>query len=171
MAPGEPPAAARGAARQLVTSAPGEAAGLIAQTEQQAADALEELRELARGIYPPLLADLGLRAALEAQARKAVIAVTVDAPGLGRYPQQIEAAVYFCVLEALQNVAKYAQAPAARVTLRPEASAWRSPSRTTARASTRPPRPGGPGCRAYRTGWGGSAAAPRSPPPPAAAHG
>jgi signal transduction histidine kinase len=111
---------ALGLARQLVTSAPGEAAGLIAQTEQQAADALEELRELARGIYPPLLADLGLRAALEAQARKAVIAVTVDAPGLGRYPQQIEAAVYFCVLEALQNVAKYAQAPAARVTLRPE---------------------------------------------------
>jgi signal transduction histidine kinase len=109
-----------GLARQLVTSAPGEAAGLIAQTEQQAADALEELRELARGIYPPLLADLGLRAALEAQARKAVIAVAVDAPGLGRYPQQIEAAVYFCVLEALQNVAKYAQAPAARVTLRPD---------------------------------------------------
>ncbi|HEY7360940.1 MAG TPA: sensor histidine kinase [Streptosporangiaceae bacterium] len=109
-----------GLARQLVTSAPGEAAGLIAQTEQQAADALEELRELARGIYPPLLADLGLRAALEAQARRAVIPVTVDAAGLGRYPQQIEAAVYFCVLEALQNIAKYAQAPAARVTLRPD---------------------------------------------------
>jgi signal transduction histidine kinase len=81
---------------------------------------LEELRELARGIYPPLLADRGLRAALEAQARKAVIPVTVDAPGLGRYPQQVEAAVYFCILEALQNVAKYAHAPAARVTLRPD---------------------------------------------------
>jgi len=109
-----------GLARQLVTGSPGEAAELIAQTEQQAADALEELRELARGIYPPLLADLGLRAALEAQARKAAMPVTVEAPGLGRYPQKIEAAVYFCVLEALQNVAKYAQAPAARVTLRPD---------------------------------------------------
>jgi signal transduction histidine kinase len=109
-----------GLARQLVTSAPGEAADLIAQTEQQAADALEELRELARGIYPPLLADLGLRAALEAQARKAALPVAVEATGLGRYPQQIEAAVYFCVLEALQNVAKYAQAPAARVTLCPD---------------------------------------------------
>ena len=109
-----------GLARQLVTSAPGEAAGLIAQTEQQAADALAELRELARGIYPPLLADLGLRAALEAQARKAAIPVTVEAPDLGRYPQKIEAAVYFCVLEALQNVAKYARASAARVTLRPD---------------------------------------------------
>jgi len=109
-----------GLARELVTSSSGEAAELIAQTERQATDALEELRELARGIYPPLLADLGLRAALEAQARKAAIPVTVEAPGLGRYPQKIEAAVYFCVLEALQNVAKYAQASAACVILRPD---------------------------------------------------
>ena len=105
-----------GLARQLVTSLP-EAAGLLAQTEHQAAEALEELRELARGIYPPLLADLGLRAALEAQARKAAVSVTIEAADLGRYPQQIEAAVYFCVLEALQNTAKYAQASAAQVTL------------------------------------------------------
>jgi signal transduction histidine kinase len=107
-----------GLARQLVTGSPGEAADLLAQTERQAADALEELRELARGIYPPLLADLGLPAALEAQARKAAVAVTVEAPGVGRYPQQIESAVYFCVLEALQNVAKYAQASAVLVALR-----------------------------------------------------
>jgi hypothetical protein len=53
----------------------------------------------------------------------------------------------------------------------PMATAWPSPSRTTARASTRPPRPGGPGCRAYRTGWGHSAAPPTSRPPPAAAPG
>jgi len=104
-------------ARQMVTDAPDEAAEMIAQTEQAAADALEELRDLARGIYPPLLADLGLRAALEAQAQKAPLPVTVEAPGIGRYSQDVEAAVYFCVLEALQNVAKYAQAPAARVTL------------------------------------------------------
>jgi signal transduction histidine kinase len=105
-----------GLARQLMQSSP-EAAEVLAQTERQAADALEQLRELARGIYPPLLADLGLRAALEAQARQAAVPVTVEAPGTGRYPQEIEAAVYFCVLEALQNVAKYAQASAARVTL------------------------------------------------------
>jgi signal transduction histidine kinase len=105
-----------GLARQLVTGSP-EAADLLAQTERQAADALEDLRELARGIYPPLLADLGLRAALEAQARKAAVPATVEAPRVGRYPQEIEAAVYFCVLEALQNIAKYAQASAARVTL------------------------------------------------------
>src|SRR5215469_1830795 len=106
-----------GLARQLITSSPAEAADLIAQTEHQAAGALEELRELARGIYPPLLADLGLPAALEAQARKAALPVTVEAPEGGRFPQEIEAAVYFSVLEALQNVAKYAQASAARVTL------------------------------------------------------
>jgi signal transduction histidine kinase len=104
-------------ARQLEADSPDEAAELLAQTEQEAQDALEELRDLARGIYPPLLADLGLPAALEAQARKAPLPVTVQAKGIGRYPQDVEAAVYFCVLEALQNVAKYAQASAAAVTL------------------------------------------------------
>jgi signal transduction histidine kinase len=104
-------------ARQIVADSPDEAAGLLAQTEQAAQDALEELRDLARGIYPPLLADLGLPAALEAQANKAPLPVTVRAPGVGRYAQDVEAAVYFCVLEALQNVAKYAHASAACVTL------------------------------------------------------
>jgi signal transduction histidine kinase len=106
-----------GLARQVVASSPGEAADLLAQTESQVAEALEELRELARGIYPPLLADLGLRAALEAQARKAALPVTIETSGADRYPQEAEVAVYFSVLEALQNVAKYAQASAARVTL------------------------------------------------------
>ena len=106
-----------GLARQLVQSSPDEAAGLLAQTEHQAGEALAELRELARGIYPPLLADLGLRAALQAQAGKAALPVAVEAPALPRYSQQIEAALYFCVLEALQNIAKYAHASAARVTL------------------------------------------------------
>ena len=106
-----------GLARQVVASSSQEAAELLAQTEHQAQEALAEMRELAHGIYPPLLADLGLAAALEAQARKAAIPVTVEAAGVGRYPQDIEAAVYFCVLEALQNVAKYARASATKVTL------------------------------------------------------
>ncbi len=106
-----------GLARQILTSSPDEAADLLAQVEGQAEDALKELRELAHGIYPPLLADLGLRAALEAQARKAALPVTVEGDAVGRYSQDIEAALYFCVLEALQNVAKYAQASAAQVTL------------------------------------------------------
>jgi len=79
--------------------------------------ALEDLRDLARGIYPPLLADRGLAAALEAQARKAAVPVEVAADGVGRYPQELEAVAYFCCLEALQNVAKYANASHAVVRL------------------------------------------------------
>ena len=74
--------------------------------------------DLARGIYPPLLAEKGLPAALTAQARKATLPVTIGAEGIGRYSQDTEAALYFCILEALQNVQKYAQATAATVRLR-----------------------------------------------------
>ncbi len=91
-------------------------AGLVAEARGETQDALDNLRDLARGIYPPLLADKGLAAALEAQARKAPVPVEVEPDGVGRYPQEAEAAAYFCVLEALQNVAKYAGA--SRVTVR-----------------------------------------------------
>jgi signal transduction histidine kinase len=82
-----------------------------------AAGALETLRDLARGIYPPLLADLGLAAALNAQAGKSPLPVAVDADRIGRFGQDTEAAVYFCCLEALQNTAKYAHATQARICL------------------------------------------------------
>ena len=81
-------------------------------------EALDDLRDLARGIYPPLLADRGLASAIEAQARKGAVPTTVTADGIGRFPRDIEAAVYFCILEALQNVAKYADASSATVVLR-----------------------------------------------------
>ena len=83
---------------------------MLAQIQTDTNDALETLRDLARGIYPPLLADKGLPTALEAQARKVTVPVTLDADGIGRYPADAEATVYFCVLEALQNVSKYADA-------------------------------------------------------------
>jgi signal transduction histidine kinase len=79
--------------------------------------ALDDLRDLARGIYPPLLADQGLVPALRAQARKASLHVEIDADGIGRYQQDAEAAVYFCTLEALQNITKYASASRAKVGL------------------------------------------------------
>jgi signal transduction histidine kinase len=85
--------------------------------QTRATEALEDLRDLARGIYPPLLADKGLAAALEAQARKAVVPTSVEADGTGRYDRNVEAALYFCVLEALNNIAKYAGATAATVRL------------------------------------------------------
>ena len=65
----------------------------------------------------PLLADQGLGPALRAQASRAPLPVLIEADGIGRYPRDAEAAVYFCALEALQNVAKYAGASRATVTL------------------------------------------------------
>jgi len=79
--------------------------------------ALDDLRALARGIYPPLLADQGLGPALRAQAGRTPLPVQVEADGIGRYPRDAEAAVYFCILEALQNTAKYARASQAAVAL------------------------------------------------------
>jgi signal transduction histidine kinase len=78
---------------------------------------LENLRDLARGIYPPLLADQGLAAALDSQARKSAVSVTLESDGIGRYDQEHEAAIYFCALEALQNVAKYASATSVSIRL------------------------------------------------------
>jgi signal transduction histidine kinase len=97
----------------------------LTQLKGDADEALETLRDLARGIYPPLLAEKGLGAALESQARKATIPVTVDSDGIGRYSQDVEAAVYFSVLEALQNVQKYAHASQATVRLREDDGALR----------------------------------------------
>jgi signal transduction histidine kinase len=104
-------------ARGLAERDPAKSAELLEQIEGELQTALEDLRDLARGIYPPLLADKGLGAALEAQARRSQLPVTVDSDGLGRYPQEVEAAVYFSCLEALQNVAKHAEASAVSVTL------------------------------------------------------
>jgi signal transduction histidine kinase len=97
---------------------PAEAKEMLGELQADASGALENLRDLARGIYPPLLADLGLVAALNAQADKSPVPVTVDADGIGRFGQDTEAAVYFCCLEALQNIAKYARASSARICLR-----------------------------------------------------
>ena len=79
--------------------------------------AIDDLRALARGIYPPLLADQGLGPALRAQVGRAPLPVQVETDGIGRYPRDAEAAVYFCILEALQNTTKYARASQATVAL------------------------------------------------------
>jgi signal transduction histidine kinase len=105
-------------ARSLTERDPAKAAAMLEQIEAETQSALEDLRDLARGIYPPLLADKGLEAALVAQARKSPVPVDVEVDGIDRLPQDIEAAVYFSALEALQNTAKYANASRATVTLR-----------------------------------------------------
>jgi signal transduction histidine kinase len=100
-----------------VAEDPAQTGRVFGQLKADTAGALENLRNLARGIYPPLLADLGLVAALNAQASKSAVPVTVEADGIGRFGQDTEAAVYFCCLEALQNTAKYAGASQARICL------------------------------------------------------
>ena len=122
-------------ARRLAERDAPEMAATFDALQQAATDALENLRDLARGIYPPLLADQGLVVALEAQARKAALPVEVEGEGIGRYPQEVEAAVYFCCLEALQNVAKYANASTARVGSPTGTGRSRSRSPTTERGS------------------------------------
>jgi signal transduction histidine kinase len=96
---------------------PAQTRQILGELKADAAGALANLRDLARGIYPPLLADLGLAAALGAQASKSPLPVTVEADGIGRLGQDTEAAVYFCCLEALQNTAKYAHATQAQICL------------------------------------------------------
>jgi signal transduction histidine kinase len=104
--------------RRLVTDDPAAADERLVELEGRTRETLENLRDLARGIYPPLLADEGLAAALASQARRSPVAVELSADGLERYGEEVESAVYFCVLEALQNVAKYAATDAATVRLR-----------------------------------------------------
>jgi signal transduction histidine kinase len=112
-------------ARQLADRDPARTAQMLEQIEQETTAALDDLRDLARGIYPPLLADKGLGPALEAQARKAPLPVEVAAEGIGRFPEEVEAAVYFSCLEALQNVAKYAEATHATVELHADGATLR----------------------------------------------
>ena len=100
-----------------VAADPAQTGRVFGDLKADAAGALENLRDLARGIYPPVLADLGLAAALNAQASKSPLPVLVEADGIGRFGQDTEAAVYFCCLEALQNTAKYAHATQALICL------------------------------------------------------
>jgi signal transduction histidine kinase len=106
-----------GMAENLARKDPERTAEMLAGLKAETGEALDNLRDLARGIYPPLLADKGLAEALESQARKATVPTTVETDSVGRYPQEVEAAVYFCCLEALQNVAKYASASSACIRL------------------------------------------------------
>ena len=104
-------------ARDLTARDPAKVAEMLTQIDAEIQTALGHLRDLARGIYPPLLIDEGLGAALDAQARRSLVPTTIRADGLGRYAPEVEAAVYFSCLEALQNVAKYAEANSATVIL------------------------------------------------------
>ena len=104
-------------AESFVEKDVGRARGILAEVQAESQEALESLRDLARGIYPPLLVDEGIAAALKAQTRRAPMPVTVHQDNLPRYPQEVEATAYFCCLEALQNASKYSEASAVTITL------------------------------------------------------
>jgi signal transduction histidine kinase len=90
---------------------------LLDRSRQELDEALKELRELARGIHPTALSRRGLAGAVEALARRAPLPVEVgELPAQG-LPEQVELAAYFVVCEALTNVAKYASATRASVTM------------------------------------------------------
>jgi signal transduction histidine kinase len=96
-----------GLARQMLDADPSTVATLLEELRGDAQATLTELRELAHGIYPPLLMDRGLPEALRAAANRAVLPTEVVAE-VGRYDSEVEAAVYFCCLEAMQNAGKHA---------------------------------------------------------------
>jgi signal transduction histidine kinase len=93
---------------------------LVREMRDDLAAALAELRDLAHGIYPAALANDGLPGALRDAAGRAGIPATLEADGAGRYSPEVETAVYFCCLEALQNAAKHA-GDGATATIRLEA--------------------------------------------------
>jgi signal transduction histidine kinase len=95
-------------AEELVLRDADRGAARLRELEHEVDEALEELRSLAHGVYPPLLADRGLADALRAVAARSTIAIELEALAVARYPAEVEGAVYFTVLEALQNVAKHA---------------------------------------------------------------
>lgn len=95
-------------ARDAVDDDPPDAIAMIDEIKNDVQTAIAELRALAHGIFPPLLASGGLREALPAAATRAALPTTVTCEATGRYGNDIEAAVYFCTLEALQNAGKHA---------------------------------------------------------------
>jgi signal transduction histidine kinase len=113
-------------AHQLADVDVEQAKGMLEELRGELREAVEELRTLAHGIYPPLLMDQGLAAALGSAADRAALPTTVEAASVSRHPTEVEAAVYFCCLEALQNAAKHGgQRATATVRLWEEAGALR----------------------------------------------
>jgi signal transduction histidine kinase len=104
--------------KTLVTRAPERATAMLGQLRGEVGDTLSALRELASGIYPAALEEGGVAQALEAATYDFPVPTVIESEGLRRYPIESEATVYFCCLEALQNIAKYAAAQSVRVTLR-----------------------------------------------------
>ncbi len=107
-----------GVVKSLAESAEAtQTAQVLDQLEGEVGKAIESVRDFARGVYPPLLEADGLPAAVSAEADKAAMPVTVEAGGVERYAREVETAVFFAILEALQNATKYAETASATMKL------------------------------------------------------
>jgi len=103
--------------KDMLSDDPEGAAEMLEALGEAVKETIQELRDLAHGIYPPLLMDSGLPEALRAAANRSPLSVSVAADGIGRHPSELEAAVYFCCLEALQNAGKHAPGATVQIML------------------------------------------------------
>jgi signal transduction histidine kinase len=145
---------------------PAHAKQLLGEIKADAAGALENLRDLARGIYRRCWPTWARAAALNAQAAKSPLLATVEVDGIGRFGQDTEAAAYFCCLEALQNTAKYAHATQAASACRRRTGRCASPSPTMGQAMTPGTSRWARACGTWPTGSPPSAASSKSGPLP-----
>jgi len=106
-----------GLVQRLIERDPVRASALLSELDGELHETIAELRDLAHGIYPPLLGQRGLVEALAAAARRSPVSTTVAATDVGRYRADVETAIYFCCLEAMQNATKHAAANEIRVNL------------------------------------------------------
>jgi signal transduction histidine kinase len=97
-------------ARALCESDPATAASMLDTLREELRSAHDDVRDLAQGVYPPVLTEHGLEAALQSAADRSTVPVTISLGRLRRHPPSTEAAVYFCCVEALQNAAKHGSA-------------------------------------------------------------
>ena len=112
-------------AQTIAARSPERVASVLAEQADAARVAIETLSSLSRGIYPRLLADEGLVPALRAAVSASSIPVAVESDGVGRLPAPVEAALYFCCMEAVQNAAKHSGGGRVTVRLGGDRARWR----------------------------------------------
>ena len=112
-------------AERVAARSPERAARVLAGQVDAAREAIETLSSLSRGIYPRLLTDEGLVPALRSAVAASAIPVTIAADGVGRLPTPVEAALYFCCMEAVQNAAKHSRGRIVVVRLSEDEGRWR----------------------------------------------